>query len=94
MFEHWNFGDEFLKVAENSGNWYRDTGESSDYVDIVIAARLLYREKSGQLDESIILGQVPVVDKLDLLDVDGRGFDFYTQAKAEIEEMQQILQIW
>ncbi len=93
MFEHWHFDDEFLKVVESSDHWYRDSGEPVDYVDIVIAARLLYLRKINQLDESIILEQVPVVDKLDLLDVDERGLDFYSQAKAEIDDMQKMLQV-
>ncbi len=93
MFKHWHFDDEFLKVVESCSNWYRDSGMPADYVDIVIAARLLYLQNKNQLDESIILEQVPVVNKLDLLEVDERGFDFYSQAKAEIDDMQKILQV-
>jgi len=93
MFEHWNFGDDFLKVVESSDNWYRDTGQPVDYVDIVSAARLLFLQETSQLDDSIVIEQIPIVDKLDLLNVDERGFDFYRQAKAEIDDMQQILQI-
>lgn len=92
MFEQWHFDDEFLEVVESSDNWYRDSGKPVDYVDIVIAARLLYLKKTNQLDESIILEQIPVVDKLEILDVDERGLDFYSQAKAEIDDMQKMLQ--
>ncbi len=93
MFEHWNFDDEFLNVVELSDNWYRDSGEKADYVDIVIAARLLYLENANQLDESVTLDRVPVAEKLGLLDLDDYGFDFYEQASQEIEDMQQMLRI-
>lgn len=92
MFEHWHFDDEFLKVVEFSDNWYRDSGKPADYVDVVIAARLLYLQKMNQLDESIVLEKVPIADKLDLIDLDGRGCDFYSEAKAEIDDMQKMLQ--
>lgn len=92
MFEHWHFDDEFLKIVEFSDNWYRDSGKPVDYVDVVIAARLLYLQKMNQLDESIILEKVPIADKLDLIDLDGRGYDFYSEARTEIDDMQKMLQ--
>jgi len=93
MFEHWNFDDEFLNVVELSDNWYRDSGEKADYVDIVIAARLLYLEHTNQLDDSVIIDRVPVAEKLGLLELDDYGFDFYEQASQEIEDMQKMLRV-
>ena len=93
MFKQWHFDDTFLEVVESCENWYRDTGESADYVDIIIAAKLLFMQKRDLLDESILFDSLPVVEKLNLLDVDKPGLDFYTMAKSEIDEMQNVLKI-
>ncbi len=92
MFEHWHFDEVFLNVVESSGNWYRDSGKPVDYVDIIIAARLMYLRNTDQLDDSIVLEQIPAVGKLDLLDVDDLGRDFYSHVESEIDDMQKMLQ--
>ncbi len=91
MFKRWHFDDAFLKVVESCENWYRDTGEPADYVDVVIASRLIYQQKINQLEDEIVFETVPIIEKLGLLDVDERGFDFYTMAKSEIDDLQGVL---
>lgn len=93
LFERWNFDVEFLSIVELSNQWHRDTGQPVDYVDIVIAARLLFMEKSGQLDESIVIHQLPIAEKLDLYRIDDNGYDFLDQAEQEIEDMLRTLRI-
>ena len=93
LFERWKFDAEFLNVVELANQWHRDTGEPADYVDIVIMAKLLFMEKSGQLDESIVIHQLPVAEKLDLYRTDDNGFDFLHQAEQEIADMQRTLRI-
>ncbi|MCP4188798.1 MAG: HDOD domain-containing protein [Gammaproteobacteria bacterium] len=93
MFEHWHFDEEFLNVVEFSGNWYRDTGEVADYVDIVIAARILYLQNTDQLDAAIIVDKLPVAEKLGLFEIDDYGLYFYEQAKQEIDDMQRMLRV-
>lgn len=93
LFDRWNFDDEFLKVVEHANDWHRDTGEAADYIDIIIAAKLLFLEKSGQLDESIITHQLPITEKLKIYEINAHGFDFLDQATQEIEDMQRTLRI-
>ncbi len=75
-------------MVESSGNWYRDTGEVVDYVDIVIAARVLYLQNTDQLDAAIIVDKLPVAEKLGLFEIDDDGLYFYEHAKPEIDDMQ------
>ena len=93
IFERWNFDEQFLSVVECSQDWYRDTGKEADYVDIVIAARLLFLAKSRQLDETINIYQLPIAEKLMLFEEDEQGLDFLEQARHEIEEMQEMLRL-
>ena len=93
IFDRWNFDEQFLSVVECSQDWYRDTGKEADYVDIVIAARLLFFKKTNQLDESINIYQLAVADKLKLFGEDEYGLDFLDQAKNEIDEMQEMLRL-
>lgn len=92
IFNEWNFDPEFLEIVEHAENWQRDTGENADYCDVVIAARLLFRQ---QKDESAIenLDELAVIKKLKLLDFDDDGHFFMDKAEQEIEEMQKLLHI-
>ena len=91
LFEQWNFDSEFLQIVEQAENWTRDTEKPADYVDMVIASRLLYLHRMGQLDETIVLDQLPVIRKLNLLDIDDSGLFFYQRAHKEIDDMQRLL---
>ncbi|MFV2032918.1 MAG: HDOD domain-containing protein, partial [Gammaproteobacteria bacterium] len=91
LFEQWNFDSDFLQVVEHAENWNRDTGKPADYADLVIASRLLYLHRAGQLDENIVLNQLPVMKKLNLLDIDNSGMFFFEQAQQEIDDMQKLL---
>ncbi|MDH5353597.1 MAG: HDOD domain-containing protein [Gammaproteobacteria bacterium] len=91
LFDRWNFDAEFLSVVEHSNQWHRDTGQPADYVDIIIASKLLFMEKSGQLDESIVIHQLPIANKLDLYRIDDYGYDFLDQVEQEVADMQQTL---
>ncbi|MCP4492254.1 MAG: HDOD domain-containing protein [Gammaproteobacteria bacterium] len=93
MFEHWHFDAELLDVVESSGNWNRNTGKVADYVDIVIAARIVYLKNIDQLDEAIIIDTLPVVEKLGLFKTDDDGLYFFEQAKQEIADMQRVLRV-
>lgn len=91
LFKQWEFDSDFLQVVEQAENWTRDTGELADYVDIVIAARLLYLHRTGRLDENLVLDLLPVIKKLDLLNIDDSGLFFFEQAQQEIEDTQRLL---
>jgi len=93
IFDRWNFDEQFLSVVECSDDWHRDTGKEADYVDIVIAARILFHKKTNQLDESINVYQLAVADKLKLFEEDEYGLDFLQQARNEIDEMQAVLRL-
>ena len=93
LFNQWNFDSDFIKVVEEAKNWTRDTGKPADYADLVIAARLLYLHRADQLDENLVLDQLPVIKKLDLLDIDDSGLFFFEQAQQEIDDTQRLLRV-
>lgn len=93
LFDRWNFDAEFQSIVELSNQWHRDTGQPADYVDIIIVARLLFMQKSEQLDESIVIHQLPVAEKLGLYRADDPGYDFLDQAEQEIADIQRTLRI-
>lgn len=90
LFNEWNFDSEFIQIVEQAENWQRDTGDEADYCDVVIAARLLYRQ---QMDEAVThnLDELAVIKKLKLLEYDDDGHFFMDQAEQEVEEMQKLL---
>jgi len=90
MFKEWNFDPEFIEIVENASNWQRDTGEQSDYCDIVIAARLLYLDSIGELPVER-LSKVPVISKLRLTEHDADGQYFMDRAEQKIAEMNKLL---
>jgi HD-like signal output (HDOD) protein len=91
LLEQWNFGEDFLKVIEQADNWNRDTGEAIDYADIVIASRLIYLNKEGLLNNTFNFESLPLVKKLNLLDVDNEGRYFFQNAQFETDDMQRLL---
>jgi HD-like signal output (HDOD) protein len=90
ILKGWNFDPEFIEIIEQSTNWTRDTGKPADYVDLVIAARLLYLDDTGDLPVST-LNDLPIVNKLDLLAIDGDGQTFIDYTREKVEAMQQML---
>jgi HD-like signal output (HDOD) protein len=91
LLDQWNFGEEFLNVIEQVENWSRDTGEAIDLVDIVIASRLIYLNKEALLNNTVNLESLPLVNKLNLLDIDDAGLCFFQTALFETDDIQQLL---
>lgn len=90
IFNEWNFDPEFIDIVEHAENWHRDTGNEADYCDVVIAARLLLKQE--QEDPAVTnLQELPIIQKLKLLDFDDDGHFFMDKAEQEIEEMQKLL---
>jgi HD-like signal output (HDOD) protein len=90
ILEEWNFDPEFVEIVEQAKNWSRDTGKPADYCDVVLAARLLYRQ---QADDSPVeeLRELPVIQKLRLFEIDEHGDFFLDKVRSEVDEMQQLL---
>lgn len=93
LLNQWNFGEDFLKVVEQAENWNRDTGEDIDYADVVIASRLIFLNKKALLDNTVNLENLPLMKKLNLLEIDDDGLYFFEQAQFEIDDMQRLLRI-
>ena len=91
LFDEWHFDPIFIDVVEQSENWQRDSGETIDYCDVLIAARLLYRQQQDRLPVDSLHG-LPVIEKLQLFEFDDDGQFFMDKAEQEIEDMQQLLQ--
>ncbi len=90
IFNEWNFDPEFIDIVEHAQDWYRDSGESVDYCDIVIAARLIYLQEKDELPVEN-LSQLPVMQKLKLLEFDDDGHFFMDKAELQIQEMNKLL---
>ncbi len=90
IFNEWNFDPVFIEIVEQAQNWHRDTGEVADYADVVIAARLLFLQSQDQLPVER-LEELPIINKLKLLEFDDDGHFFMDNAELEIAEMQRLL---
>jgi HD-like signal output (HDOD) protein len=90
ILNEWNFDPEFLQIIEHARNWTRDTGEQADYCDVVIAARLIYLQRMGELPVED-LDQLAVIKKLKLQEHDEYGNFFMDKAETQIAEMQNLL---
>jgi HD-like signal output (HDOD) protein len=90
ILEEWNFDPEFVEIVEQAKNWSRDTGKPADYCDVVLAARLVYRQ---EVDDSPVeqLRELPVIQKLRLFEIDEKGDFFLDKVRSEVAEMQQLL---
>lgn len=91
LFNEWHFDPVFLDVVEQAENWQRNTAAKVDYCDVLIAARLLYRQQQNNLPVDSLHG-LPVIEKLQLFEFDVDGQFFMDKAEQEIEDMQQLLQ--
>ncbi len=90
IFNEWNFDPGFLQIVEEAENWQRDTGEDADYCDVLIAARLLFRQKQSEYSDQDI-DHLPVILKLKLLKYDDDGHYFMDKAEHEINAVQKLL---
>lgn len=91
LLNKWKFDEEFDAIIEQGKDWYRDTGEQADYVDVVIAAGLLYRKSIGSCPVDF-LAEIAVINKLELLQHDEDGSYFLQQAREQAADMQNLLQ--
>ncbi len=91
IFNEWNFDPDFIEIVEQAENWTRNREGPADYVDVLIAARLIYLHERDQSPVRY-LNELPVVNKLDLLEFDDEGQFFLDKARQEIEDMQRLLQ--
>ncbi len=90
LLNEWNFDPVFIELVEQAKNWERDTGLKADYCDVIIAARLIFEQlQQGEIVER--MAELPVIQKLKLLEFDNDGKFFMDKAKYEIEEMQSLL---
>ncbi|PKM10590.1 MAG: histidine kinase [Gammaproteobacteria bacterium HGW-Gammaproteobacteria-3] len=88
----WDFPRDFEEVVTHAENWYRDSGESADYADIVIIAQL--HSFIGKIDIKKMppIDQLPAYKKLakGQLNVD-TSISILDLAKDEIEAIRQLL---
>lgn len=91
ILKEWHFDDEFIEMVENSRNWQRNTEKTVDYVDIIIAARLIYLEQQGFAPVDNI-DELAVIKKLHLHEYDDDGNFFMDKAEDKIEQMQKLIE--
>ncbi len=90
IFNEWNFDPEFIDIVEHAKNWTRNSGDTVDYCDVVIAARLLYLQEKDELPVDN-LQKLPVIQKLRLTEFDDDGQFFMDKADEQIHEMNKLL---
>jgi len=93
ILNEWNFDPEFLEIVENRDNWERDTKQEIDYTDVIIAAKLIYKQDQQEVVEISVerIDELPVMRKLGLHKFDDEGHFFMDKAQLEIAEMQKLL---
>ena len=90
IFNEWNSDPEFIDIVEHAKNWTRNSGDTVDYCDVVIAARLLYLQEKDELPVDN-LQKLPVIQKLRLTEFDDDGQFFMDKADEQIQEMNKLL---
>ncbi len=91
LLSKWNFDPMFIELIEQSGNFYRDSQSRIDYADVIIGARLIYLDQHHRLDKEINIRELPIVSKLELLDMNEEGEYLVDIAKRELDTMNSLL---
>ena len=92
IIRKWDFPRDFEDVVINAENWYRDSGEEADYVDIVMISQLHSFIGKVDIKKMPKIDQLPAYKKLAYgqLDAD-TSISILDAAKDEIENIRQML---
>lgn len=93
VVSYWGLGPEIVQVVRESGRWYRDAGDSPDYCDIVLLARLHRMSQSESRGPLPRYDEVPAYFKLGLglPDQDEGQVDVIAEAGEELAEVISML---
>jgi len=92
ILRKWQFDEELVDLPVEAQNWRRDTGNTVDYIDIVVVARVYSQFGSGKKNLPR-LEEIPAFSKLSIskLGADA-GIEMLRESQNEIAEVMQMLQ--
>jgi len=95
ILESWSFPPAFLRAVRHAEDWFYESSEAEpQLVDIVIVAQLHSMINSGQNTELPSFDQVPAYGRLGELELNAsQSLRLLTEARARVDEVQQLLSI-
>ncbi len=100
LMHKWNFPEEFVRVAEEADDWYRDPTPTADYSDIVLLAQLhsfigkQLNEQTPPLENASLphLHEVPAFHKLGFAELDPHHSSaILSRARQDFHELKHLL---
>ncbi len=92
ILRDWNFPEDLVSVAEESGDWNRDGRLEPDYTDLVMVARLHSFIGTPMMERAPRLDEVACLDKLELGDLTPRmSLKILAKAEEQIEKVHSLI---
>ena len=95
VLQNWAFPDAFVDAVRHAEDWHYDSGDTEPgLVDLVILAQMHAMIGSGQNGDLPPFDQVPAYRRLGELELSAsRSLQILTEARAKVDEVQQLLSI-
>ncbi len=92
ILSKWNFPDDFIAIAQDAENWFRDSGPEADYCDLVIVAQLHSYVGTPRMRSLPSIGELPSLQKLDLGEITPQdSIKILDQASDELDKAEALL---
>jgi len=95
ILANWQFSEEFISVAKETGDWFRDGAGEADYTDLILVAKLhTYIGREHHRNDLPQLYELPAFLKLGLDQYDPEtGLSVIADANEQISEVRRLLVI-
>ena len=94
ILKRWNFAEDFIAVAEGTGDWMRDNNSEPDLVDIVNMAHLHSYIGTPKQRTAPIIDQVPAFNKMALGQLTPKlSIKVLEKAREKIDQTKALLRI-
>ena len=93
ILSDWQFSQDFITLAKESANWFRDAPGHADYTDLVLVAKLhTYIGREHHKKDLPQLYEIPAFHKLGLdQDAPNKGLSIIADANEQINEVRSLL---
>ncbi len=92
LLHKWKFGDEFVTVAEESEQWFRNHEDNADLCDLVMIAQYHSFIGTPEMKNLPPISKLPAASKLGLDELGPQqSIQFIKDSKQEIEEIEALL---
>ncbi|WP_455204493.1 hypothetical protein, partial [Kaarinaea lacus] len=95
ILNKWQFPQEFVVTASESGNWFRDSDSPADYCDLILVAKLhTFIGKPNPQKQLPQLFEIPAFKKLGLdRENADNGLTILSHANEQITEVRKLLSL-